>query len=78
MAFQFQSGAVKRNLRDSLSAIHGGFNSKVVRLKARLDFAFVLRLNRFQFQSGAVKSVAAFIPFCRVFEFQFQSGAVKS
>ena len=54
-----------------------GFNSKVVRLKAD-KMRQATKLNEFQFQSGAVKSVFSGELNSPLYLFQFQSGAVKS
>ena len=35
--FQFQTGAIKRYIRENVDALMEGFNSKLVRLKAETD-----------------------------------------
>ena len=61
--FQFQSGAIKR-LNSSLESLWiSSFNSKVVRLKVLRHTCGTKLAERFQFQSGAIKSQPTNTPF---------------
>ena len=54
------------------------FNSKLVRLKVGVRAGWCARVSAFQFQTGAIKSLAVVEAVQRLAEFQFQTGAIKS
>ncbi len=55
-----------------------GFNSTLVRLNQEGDDASFITADRFQFHSGAIKSIPWRVAFALQKEFQFHSGAIKS
>ena len=54
--FQFQSGSIKRYQNKPQGLTQSNFNSKVVRLKGDPEGCGHYGANRFQFQSGSIKS----------------------
>ena len=59
-------------------SIATGFNSKLVRLKGGYWMCYPLHSPRFQFQTGAIKSIKLNRKPAVSFQFQFQTGAIKS
>ncbi len=75
--FQFQNGAINRDEADAIVIPDESFNSKMVRLIACL---FAIRnafLKRFQFQNGAINSLAPVGGTESGAKFQFQNGAIN-
>ena len=76
--FRFQTGSIKRLSRDSLQAsYHLRFDSKLVRLKARLFLPCQRRTRKFRFQTGSIKSVSSVVIVVVKSVFRFQTGSIK-
>ena len=77
--FQFQIGAIKRPFAFSvLCVLRCGFNSKLVRLKAKRTDRLRKPTATFQFQIGAIKRAVTDVAGYFLDLFQFQIGAIKS
>ena len=61
IGFQFQNGAIKRNVLFLCALSYSGFNSKMVRLKAKMEKQKEPVILKFQFQNGAIKSDGAIL-----------------
>ena len=56
-----------------------GFNSKLVRLKGTAAaFVYKDKMDRFQFQTGSIKSTDSWTIADKLGMFQFQTGSIKS
>ena len=75
--FQFQNGAIKRDVAGADHYNDFSFNSKMVRLRVIRVYCKCF-FNLFQFQNGAIKSLQPKELKVHYRKFQFQNGAIKS
>ena len=77
--FQFQKGAIKRNLNYHIDTLVGWFQFQKGAIKSALNQKLKMSMILFQFQKGAIKSfiISGFLFFSHK-RFQFQKGAIKS